>query len=149
MRKRAVLLAVVLVAQTLCAQDKKPWTIGRLCGRLEHVERVPDRKHPETFSETRKALQGVPLVLYERHENESCCGDVTLIYTTMSGKRGLFSFKDVKPGLYWLEATWNERKYRVAVIQEPERKSLAICSEQGLEVNNAGNADWWITVTVD
>jgi hypothetical protein len=148
-KRRAGLFAVILVAQALRAQDKKPWSTGRLCGRLEHVERIPDRKHADNFSETRKALQGVPLIMYVRRENEACCGNLTPIDTAMTGKRGLFSFKEVKPAPYWLEANWNGKEYKVAVVQEPERNSSAICSEQGLKLDYAGNADWWITVTVD
>ncbi len=146
--KRAVLFAVILVGHTLCAQDKKPWNIGRLCGRLEHVERTPDRKRADNFAETRKALRGIPLVIYKRHENEICCENLTPIDTT-TGKRGDFNFKDPQPGLYWLEANWNGNEYKVAVVYRAEKNSETICSQQGLQIDYAGNASWWITVTVD
>jgi len=147
--RRAVLFSVILVGHVVCAQEKKPWNIDRLCGRLEHVERIPNRKHADTFSETRKALRDVPLAMYERRENEICCENLTPIDTTITGKNGLFNFKDEKPGLYWLETNWNGKKYKAAVAYNPAKKSGTICSQQGLQLDYAGDADWWITVTVD
>jgi hypothetical protein len=148
-KRRAILFGVILVAQLLCAQDKKPWRVARLCGCLEHVERIPDGKHVDNFSETREALQGVSLFMYERRENQTCCENLTPIDTAITGKKGLFNFKDVRPGTYWLKANWNGKEYKVAVVEESEKNSTAICSEQGVKIDNAGNADWWITVTVD
>ena len=84
--RHAVLFAMILVGNMLCAQDKKPWNIDRLCGRLEHVEKIPDRKHADIFSEKRKALRDVRLVMYERQENEACCEKLSPIDETMTGK---------------------------------------------------------------
>jgi hypothetical protein len=147
--RHAVLCAMILVGNMLCAQDKKPWNIDRLCGRLEHVEKIPDRKHADIFSEKPKALRDVRLVMYERQENEACCEKLTPIDEIMTGKNGLFNFKDAKPGLYWLAANWDGKEYKSAVVYKPQKSPGTICSQQGLQFDYAGNADWWITVTVD
>jgi hypothetical protein len=148
-KRRAVFFAVILIGRPMAGQDKKPWSVDRLCGRLEHVERIPDRKHVDNFPEAREALRDVPVVIYERHENEPCCENSTPIDATRTGKGGRFELKDEKPGSYWLGTNWNGKEYKVAVDYKAGKSSETMCSQQGVQVDHAGNADWWITVTVD
>jgi hypothetical protein len=141
-------LAVLLVGHMLLGQDHKPWTVDRLCGILEHSDKIPDRKHPDTFSERRKPLRDIPVSLYDRSENHECCrgGPVATVHTMRGGR---FDFKNIKPGSYWLVASWNGRDQGVDVVYEPGKETTTVCSEQGIRVYDAGSADWWITVTVD
>jgi hypothetical protein len=143
------LLAAILVGHALYAQEQKPWNVDRLCGRIEYVQKVPARNLSNTVSEKRKNLRGLPIELYEWRNGASCCGDLTHVGATTSGKGGHFEFKPEKPGHYWLTAKWNEKEYKVDVIFEPHKNSTTVCSEQGIQVDDAGNASWWLTITVD
>jgi hypothetical protein len=135
--------------QVLYAQDARPSNVTRLCGRLDHVEGIPEYKHPDNFAESRKALRDISLDLYERRANENCCENLKPIDRTITGKGGRFEFKNQKPGLYWLRADWNGKEYKLAVVYTPEKDSQEVCSQQGMKVDYAGDAGWWLTVTVD
>ncbi len=144
-----MILALGMIASTSYAQEKKPWQIDRLCGKIEYVQKIPSRKNTNTFSEKRKALRDISLGLYDQHENESCCSGLAAIETVHTGRGGRFEFKNTKPGNYWLGANWNGKEYKVAVVFKPEKNSSTLCSEQGLGFDDEGNADWWVTITLD
>jgi hypothetical protein len=143
------LVTLVVFAQIFYAQEKKPWSVDRLCGRLDHVQRTPERHDPNSFSEKRKALRDVSLSLYERRENQTCCDGLNAVETTNTGRGGHFEFKTNKLGSYWLGTNWNGKNSSVPVIYEPQKNPVTICSEQGIQLDDQGNAEWWITVTVD
>ena len=142
------LLGVILVVQALYAQQKKPWNVNRVCGRVEYVKRIPDKKHPSNYSEKRKNLRGVLLELYESDENPACCM-MKNVGVAISGKAGEFEFKPAKAGRYLLKASWNRKDYQVPINFEPQKKSSTVCSEQGIQIEDDGDANWWVTVTVD
>ena len=143
------ILGVVLAAQTVLAQEKKPWSVDQICGRVDYVKRIPEKKHPNNFSENRKSLKGVPLELYEAGDSSPCCDGLKMVGSVVSGKRGEFEFKAEKPGHYWLAAKWNEKHYKVDVVYEPQKKSSTICSQQGIQIVDEEDASWFMTVTVD
>jgi len=148
-RNALSLVALILIAQFSYAQEKKLWNVDRLCGRLEHVQRSPGRHDPNNFSEKRKALRDVPMSLYERRENEACCDGLNAVETTKTGRGGHFALKTKKPGSYWLSTTWNGKNSTVPVIYKPQKSPVTTCSEQGVQLDDQGNAELWITITVD
>ena len=149
MKGIALILGLVLFAPGLHAQEKKPWNIDRLCGKLDHVQRIPDRKHANNFSERRKALRDVPLTLFERGDTENCCTTLNEIETVRSGRGGHFEFKTKKARNSWLRTNWNGKEYKLAIVFEPQRNSTTLCSDQGIDLDDDGDASWWATITVD
>ena len=150
MKSFALILALILFVPGLPAQGKKPWTIDRLCGKLDHIQRIPDRKHANNFSERREALRDVSVTLYEPREGEPCCSTANaVIEAAQSGRGGHFEFKTKKPGKFWLKANWNGKDYKLALVYEPSKNSTTLCSDQGIDLDDDGNAEWWATVTVD
>jgi hypothetical protein len=145
----APFLAAILVVQGLNAQEKKPWGADQICGRVEYLKRIPEKKHPNSYSEKKKSLKDVRLELYEFDENQARCEGLKTVGSLASGRNGQFEFGPEKPGRYWLIAKWNSKEYKVDVIYEPQKKSSTICSQQGIWIEDDGNASWWITVTVD
>ena len=127
MKSVASILAAILIAQALHAQERKPWNVDRVCGRIQYVRRIPIKKQPDNFSEKRKDLRGIPLELYESDGGPPCRESLRSVGTTISGKAGQFEFKPEKAGHYWLTAKWNGRDYKVAVVFEPQKKSSTIC----------------------
>ena len=149
MRLLVSLIGIALMAQALWAQAKKPWHVDRLCGRAQYVKRIPEKKAPNTYSDERGDLRAIHLDLYESNEGTPCCDGLRISGTTISGKRGQFEFKPDHGGNYWLVAKWNEKSFAVPVIYEPQKKSSTVCSEQGIQIEDDGDASWWLTVTVD
>ena len=148
-RYAASFLTAILIAQGLNAQEKKPWTVDRICGRVEYLQRVPIRKQPNIYSDKRMDLRGIPLELYESPEGAPCCEALKNVGSTISGKVGQFEFEAEKAGHYWLTAKWNGKDYKVAVEFEPQKKSSTVCSQQGIQMEDGEDASWWVTVTVD
>jgi hypothetical protein len=142
----SLVVAMLLMAS---AQSKKPATVDRLCGRVEHVQDIPDRKKPNNYSNKREGLKNLVLELYEWRDGAPCCTNLTRVDTRKSGKGGRFDFEPQKPGPYWLVTNWNERDCKLAIVLEPQKTSSTVCSEQGLQVDGEGNADWWVTITLD
>lgn len=149
MKVAAPFLVVILIVLGLNAQEKKPWSVNRICGRVEYVQRIPVRKQPNTYSDKRKYLKGIPLELYESPEGAPCCVALKNVGSTISGRSGQFEFKAEKAGQYWLTAKWSGRDYEVAVEFEPEKKSSTICSQQGIQMEDGEDASWWVAITVD
>ena len=141
-------ITALLVVPMLNAQESKPWNVDRVCGRVEYVKRIPDKKRPSKYSEKGKNLRNVQLELYESGENPSCCMLKSSGWT-ITGRDGEFEFKGVKAGDYLLMANWNGKKYQVSLSFKPKEKSTTVCSEQGIRLEDDGTADWFVTVTVD
>jgi hypothetical protein len=148
-RSTLAVLAMPLITPAGHAQEKKPWNVDRICGRVEHVRRIPIKKQPDNYTEKRKGLRGVPLELYESNEGSSCGEHLKSVGAMISGKAGQFDFKPEQAGHYWLTAKWNGRDYKVAVVFVPQEKSSTICSLPGIQIEDEGDASWWLTVAVD
>jgi hypothetical protein len=89
------------------------------------------------------------LSVFERSENEACCNGLKAVETTVTGRGGNFEFKTKKLGSYWLTTIWDGKNSAVPVIYERQKDSVTLCSEQGIQLDDHGKAEWWITVTVD
>jgi hypothetical protein len=147
-RVRAAVLAATilatLTASPIQAQEKKPWKVSQLCGRVDYVQRRPEGKSPDTFIEKRKPIPDLLVELYE-----STAGDRP-VDSTRTDKRGQFEFKNPQAGSYWLSMNWNScRKCGLAVVFAPAKSSGATCSRQGIAIDDGGSANWWTTVDVD
>jgi hypothetical protein len=145
----ATFLIAALFVQAGIAADKNPWSVGRICGRVVYLQRIPIRKQPNTYSDKRTDLKGIPLELCESPKGSPCCEDLKSVSATVSDKHGEFDFNPEKAGHYWLTAKWNGRDYTVAVEFAPQRVPSTICSQQGIQMEDGEDASWWVTVTVD
>ncbi len=88
LRVPAPFLAAILIVQGMNAQEKNPWIVDRICGRVEHVQRIPIKKQPNNYTEKRKDLKGIPLELYESPGGAPCCDALKKVGSTISGKGG-------------------------------------------------------------
>jgi hypothetical protein len=71
------------------------------------------------------------------------------VETVTTGRSGHFEFKTKKLGSYWLATSWNGKEYKVAVEYKPTKNSQTLCSDQGIQLDDEGNANWWISIVVD
>jgi hypothetical protein len=137
-------ILLILEAQFLHAQTRKPWTVDGLCGQVESVRRTPEKHNLNSFSQKRKSLRDVSLSLYERRStDEVCCDGAKAIETVTSGKGGHFHFNTRRLGNYWIGTNWNGKNSKIAVDYEPQKGSQSLCSEQGIQLDDQGNAEWW------
>ena len=145
------LSAVVIVSlcQASLARQERKWDVDRLCGRIDQVQKIPDQKFANTFSERRRGLRGFPMALFERRGGQPCCKDMVALETTKTGKDGRFEFKTKDPGDFWLMTNWNAKQYKIAIVIKQPKDSSAMCSKQGIDLDDSGNAYWWVTITVD
>ena len=144
------LIAGVLISgcQTM-AQSKQEWDVERLCGRVEYVQRIPDKKFANTFSERRRGVGNLTMALFERRSGQPCCGSLVALETTKTARNGRFEFKTKRPGALWLTTNWHAKEYKVPIVNKQQNSSSSRCSEQGIGLDDSGNADWWATITVD
>ena len=57
MKGVAAILGLILVAQ-VHAQQKRPWSVDRICGRVEYVKRIPEKKHTKQLFGKEEESQG-------------------------------------------------------------------------------------------
>lgn len=144
-----VLAATILATQTVLpahSQERKPWDVTQLCGRVEYVQRMPVRKSADTFVGKREAIPGLVVELYESAQDQSRKKPID---SARTDKRGQFHLGVNKSGRYWLSMNWNQcRECGVAVVLNPG-KGQTSCSGQGIGIDDTGAANWWTTITVD
>jgi hypothetical protein len=144
-----VAFTIVSLCRISVAQDERKWDSDGLCGRVEHVQKIPDRKFSNTFSERRRGLRGRTLARFERRAGQRCCDGLVPLETTETGSNGRFEFKTKKPGDLWLTTNWHAKEYKIAIVSKQQEDSSTRCSKQGIGLDDSGNADWWVTITLD
>jgi len=143
------ILVLALLGPRLFSQEKQPWVVDRLCGKLDHLVPTPDRKNPSTVSEKRTALRDIQVILSERQDDQPCCDSSTKLETVRTRRGGYFEFKHAIAGDYWLSTNWMGKEYKIPVNFKPQKNSTTMCSQQGIDLDDQGNAGCWATVTVD
>ena len=149
MKRIWLILVLAMSGLSLFAQEQKVWNTDRLCGQLDHVVRIPDRKKANTISEKRNGLRDVSLTLYQQQDKEACCSNLKAMETIRTGRGGHFELKTRVPGRYWLAANWNGREYKVAIAFKPQKNSTTMCSRQGIDLDDEGEAGVWETIELD
>jgi hypothetical protein len=128
------------------SQKVEQWnTIGSLCGNLLHIER--HERRDGVFDEHARALKNVVLKLYER-DHVACCESSPALAEIATDKGGKFSFRDVKPGAYWLATVVGGREYKLPLRLEPKNITTQ-CSDQRFEIYDSGDFQIGKIITVD
>jgi hypothetical protein len=144
-----IIIALAGGCHLVAAQQQKGWHVDRLCGRVDQVQRIPDRKFANTFSERRREIRDLPITLFARTDGQPCCDALVALETTKTSRDGRFEFRTKNSGEFWITTNWNAKEYKVAVVNKQRKDSSAICSNQGIDLDDSGNAGWWVTITVD
>jgi len=144
------LLAIMLGA--VCQQTgngEQEYAVERLCGKLERVWFIPIKGSANSFEQKTKSLNNIPLRLYRRAENISCCEGLPIVTKTETGHRGQFKLKGVAPGLYWFVAVAEGREYKLRIRYEPAKGSDILCSDLFFQITDSGAFQFGRKVTVD
>lgn len=131
--------------------DLEKWnTVDRMCGKLEHVEKIRARGGTEAVKEKSEPIKKADIRLYQREKGSACCDAALPVAKTTSSKRGEFSFSAVIPDSYWLVVRVGGQDFALALSYAPNGKNKleASCTELLYEVGN-GELQLKRIVTVD
>src|SRR5579859_3031942 len=95
--KMVVLLAsafLVNFAQAQSPAGNTPPAVQKLCGKLMHVEHVPDKDIRNAFEDKTKNLPHVSVQLYRDDGNRRCCDGLPLVSEATTGRWGSFQLKE-------------------------------------------------------
>ena len=136
----AVLAAVTFtIAAPVHPQFDDAELVARLCGKLERVDRIPDKRIPGKYTEKYFPFKDTKLVAYERTRNVTCCKTATVAAETRSGKSGDFEFKGLPTGDYWLVANVDPQEYRMAIRVQKLKDKQPVCSQMSFAIGESGD----------
>jgi hypothetical protein len=145
-----LLVAILLSAGSQqTGNSVQEYAVERLCGKLERAWLVPIKGSANSFEQKTKSLRNIPLRLYRRGENVSCCGGLPIVTKTETGHRGQFKLKGVAPGLYWFVVVVEGQEYKLPIRYEPAKGSNTLCSDLFIQITGSGKFQFARKVTVD
>lgn len=118
--------------------DRAP-TFERLCGKLVRSEPMPLKGRFNTTSVQQTALGKTELQLYKREQDAICCENMHAIGKTVSASGGLFEFKKIADGPYWVVVHLDERDYKMPVRYKAISSSTMQCADFVFEVETSGS----------
>ncbi len=132
-----LLIGSLLFSSVPQGVDTEKWnTVGRMCGKLEWVEKIPVNRKGTEFEEKSKPLKKVDIRLYRRESESSCCATGQPIARVMTNGRGEFDFKNLVPGSYWMVVEVDGKQYSHAIKYVPS-KAESSCSDLLYDIVNS------------
>jgi hypothetical protein len=142
------LLAVSELASAPQAPDQEKWnTVERTCGKLEWVEKILVKGKVAEFEEKSKPLKKIDVRLYRWENESSCCGTALPIAQALTNKSGVFNFKNVVRGSYWVVVEMSGKQYSHAIKYVPSKDEVS-CSDLLYNISN-GELQLGRVITVD
>jgi len=114
------------------AVDAEKWnTVERMCGKVEWVEKMPSKHDSNSYEEKRKSIKEAEVRLYQREGDAPCCGTNPSHAKAVTNRVGIFEFKNIAPGKYWLVIVTEAKQYSHAVTYTPDAKNKEpiVCSD--------------------
>lgn len=145
-----LLLAFSAVAGSQGVVQTDKWnTIDQMCGQVVHLREIPTKREQSSFEDKYSPVKKAELKLYRGASTEACCEKLPLIQRTTSGRDGLFMFATVAPGDYWIETSFRNRIYKLAVRYLPEKNNLVQCKDLLFVLADSGDFQLERVITVD
>ena len=143
LKMRAALIAVLSAATLTVAAPVQPqsyeWElVARICGKLEHIDRIPDKRIPGKYSEKHLPVKDAKLLVYEGFSNSPCCKTVPVFAEARSSKSGTFEFKGLPTGNYFLVANVDTKEYRMAIRVQKTNDRQPVCSQTSFIIEESG-----------
>lgn len=123
-------------------------TFRRLCGRLESMWGVPEGHCHKIWVEHRKPLPKTLLELFQWREGIRCCSDLTLVERVTTKRDGAFDFTNSAPGKY-LVVAHSKGTHSLEIEIIPDDGQHDNCALQGLDIDESGKLDQFLTVKLD
>ena len=127
-----IFLAVLPFGASGQVVDAEKWnTVERMCGKAEWVEKIPSKHDPNSYEEKRKSVKKAEVRLYQREGDVPCCGTNPPIAQSVTNREGIFKFKNIVSGKYWLVIVTGVKQYSHAVTYTPDAKNKEpiVCSD--------------------
>jgi hypothetical protein len=138
----ALLFSAAWVLLTLPQQtrdiDRAP-VFDRLCGRLVRTEPLALKGRFNTTSVQQTALSKTELQLYNRAQDAICCDNMHSIAKTLSAVGGLFEFKKISAGPYWVVVHLDGHDYKMAVQYRGPASPATRCADLNFEIERSGS----------
>lgn len=132
------LTAMLLVALPQVPDVDRAPTFDRLCGKLVRSEPMPLKGRFNTTSVQQTALSKTELQLYKREQDAICCENMHPIAKTVSAPGGLFEFKKIPDGPYWVVVHLDGHDYKMPVQYKAISPSTMRCADFVFEVETSG-----------
>ena len=145
----SVVIALLLSASAQHVPLPGDWVMNGACGSVEYVDLIPIPNQTRTYTDKRKPLADVKLVLYRWEEGKDCCEENRRITSTQTDKKGRFAFTGLEQGKYWVVTRWNQKNYEFPVIVNPMSRVNSDCENQGFQIDSQGTFQGFRTVAVD
>jgi hypothetical protein len=87
--------------------------------------------------------------LFQRREDTPCCSGLLLTESVTTKRNGSFEFPKALPGSYFLVVHWKGNSPSRAITVTGEKREQEVCSEQGVDIDEEGKLQKFITITVD
>ena len=134
-----ILAAAGLTAASPATPQFGEWELmEKLCGRLEQIDRVPDKTLPGMYSDKSRPVKDARLVAYEGRSNGECCDNSRVAGETKSNKSGNFEFKGLTKGYYWLVTTVDRQEYRMPIRIGKLQDKQPVCSQMAFAIDATG-----------
>ena len=127
------LLAAVIA--TSAQSSPRFASFDRLCGELSFVTPVSGGGMDS------EPLNNVKLELYPWEEGIACCRNSHPFFNTVTRREGVFEFKNVAPGQYWLVLRHERKMFQLAIVFDPASRTpaSAACWQQEFHVDAKGH----------
>lgn len=144
-----LLLVLLFLPATQSPSKELNFPLRMICGTIVYSHEVPKKEPSGEDRYKRKSMRGVPVLLYACEEIVSCCKNLSPIGSLETGRSGNFEFKDVSPGKFWLVIHTNGHDAMMPIRYEPINDSRPLCSDYTLVLNDAGELNWEVVITVN
>jgi hypothetical protein len=118
--------------------DRAP-VFDRLCGKLVRTEPLALKGRFNTTSVQQTALNKTELQLYNREQEAICCENMHSIAKTVSAVGGLFEFKKIPAGPYWVVVHLDGRDYKMPVQYQRSAAPGTRCADLNFEIERSGS----------
>jgi hypothetical protein len=140
---RTALIMFLAATGLTAAAPAKPqfadWElVAKLCGKLEQIDRIPDKTLPDVYSSKNRPVKDATLIAYEGRTTVECCANSKVAGETKSNKSGDFEFKGLTKGYYWLVTTIDRQEYRMAIRIGQLQDKQPVCSQMSFALDPSG-----------
>jgi hypothetical protein len=138
----ALLLMTAMLPLSLPQQgpdvDRAP-VFDRLCGKLVRTEPVALKGRFNSTSVRQASLGKTELQLYKRMQEAICCENMRPVASAVSAASGLFAFKKIQSGSYWVVVHLDGRDYKMPVWYQGAASLNTRCEDLHFEVETSGS----------
>ena len=86
-----VLASVSMTLSSSAYSQVDTWElVAKLCGRLQHTDRIPHKNNPGQYSEKNNPIKDAKLTAYEAPGNSVCCSNAHVAGEATTNKTGYF-----------------------------------------------------------